>query len=331
MKPNFEYLIKKLQDIVDEYLIPSDTGFIQIDTFKNIYFWTPSVNMIPDQYFFPIEEAYQKEYDSHPLPVNEIKENYQKLDRQLGDLIKELKPNLLQIIIFFLPKFFKQDEEISREKYSEYWKKGLWALTYSVINGTPFKDIKESHCLTDYVTLSEEEENDVSKLFNQRGSLLRKGLFLIQDESLTIYRYYHHFVKDKNSGMTSQKDTQIPGKSVTIINDQRVTINNNYQYRAKKENANPDDITGKKQTDRYGQHQKNKEWVFDLCQQLKNGAYPKDEELSDKSIKQEIDNVEGNGTSANRIAKQVQLLYKHKFGLFIDISTIKRYAGFVRE
>lgn len=330
MKPNFEYIIKNLKDIVSEYLLPGDTGFIHIDTNKEIYFWTPSVNMIPDQYFFPIEESYKEEYDSHPLPVNEIKEKYIELDHQLGVLIDELRPNLLQIMTYFLPKYFKQNEEIPREKYNDYWKKGLWALTYSTINGTPFKDIREYHSLTDYVTLSQEEEKEVSRLFNQRDELLRKGLALIQNGSLTIYRYYHHFILDNENAPTSQMNAQLTEKSVTIINDQRVTINNHYQFPVKEEKVNPEDITGKNQTNGYGQHQKNKEWIFNLCQQLKNGAYPKDEELSDQSIKQEIDKVEGKGISENRIAKQVQILYKHKFGLLIDISTIKRYAGFVK-
>ena len=74
----------------------------------------------------------------------------------------------------------------------------------------------------------------------------------------------------------------------------------------------------------YGFHQKNWEWIKKTFQTLKEGIYPKDEELNESKILDAIEDVPGHGLSDNRVAKQTKLFYKYKFGYSISVSHVKR-------
>ncbi|MEX0769679.1 MAG: hypothetical protein WD035_03045 [Balneolaceae bacterium] len=73
----------------------------------------------------------------------------------------------------------------------------------------------------------------------------------------------------------------------------------------------------------YGFHQKNRAWIKKTFTCLKKGSIPLDKEI-DKTILNEIDNVEGRGLSDNKVAKQVSILYKYKFERIISPDQVKR-------
>lgn len=284
-------LERKLRKIVDSVTLPENTHHIQY--FDGRYRWQPLVNFDPeDQYFFDIEEAYRKEYDEQSLASLAIKKRFDKLNADMDKVNQQLRFVLFKIMECYIPKYYPKGLNNSGASYYDVLNKGLKIAVERSAIGTPFQNIAEANYFKNYATIFDSDIEELTALHDERDTYLKKGLSLITENPVTIYGYYQHFVLSEPTRL---------------------------------ERINSQDKSGK------DDHKKHEDWIHKVAGLLKNEQYPPDEELADSSIKEEIEEVPGKRTSDNRVAKQIVILYEHKFGYSIGNHTVKRYAGFIIE
>jgi len=192
MKVNIDLIEKKLTQIIDNNL----TGKIDIDTIGETYRWIPSVNMnSEEQNSFRIEEAYSKAYESYNKSDQEIKRNFEKIERSLALLEDRLRPILIRIMNLFIPRYFTNNQEMSREQYDKLLQSGLEVVMRDCAIGTKKEVFIKNHTLNKEVDnsptieLSPQEADQLERLLAERNKLLKDGLDLIANNKLTIYAY----------------------------------------------------------------------------------------------------------------------------------------------